>query len=259
MTGFLDWLFGEDEQGATAPNRPFPTQADLKQARDVGAFYDSGSEVPHRSYEINSDRIPAERLRDMRAMATKRNPGFDKLTSPDLIDILARNKLASHRSAIGSLGMNDDQDVNMIGKDIKFGNAAGVTQFPSGADDKLPALSLSVIDKANNGDTASTPLHEATHRGLQHIADSINDEGFLDTASNIGLISAINDPDTNEQMVRAIMHDTYGDVERDRLPKEQMEFLDNGGNDLDKVREYNKLAETIAARMVYQKKKSGPW
>lgn len=248
---WYDFLFGgSDQPGYTpAPNRPFPSQEDLEFARKNDAFYDTGTDIPGKSVELTAKNLPSPLLSKIYA-----EQSYNKLppvTSQNLIDILARNKLASHRSAISSLGLDNHEDINAISSDVKYPGDYGRT---IGGNVGEPMLSLSTMTDDNN---VSTPIHEATHRGLYRVLDALSKGSVMDTMKYSRLMDDIRNPDKQEMMVRALMHDKYGNPESGRMPDEYETML-QGGSDLDRAREMNDLAETLAAKLIAKRTPGGP-
>ena len=252
--GMMDWLFGtsapEYKPGQFGPSRPFPTQDDLAQARNADEFRYS-PETTANTYQVSNAELPDDAtalgIRDM-AEAGKLQP----VTDQGLIDTLARNKLAAHRSAIASLGI-DNLD-NVVGAtDFGFDKFYGKTAKQEGH----PLYTF--VGSQRKQTVPSTPIHEAIHRGLFKLRDAI--EGMPNSPETSELRNFIDNPTDNEFAVRQLMQQLYDDPERDRMPEDIQFFLDNdyASYTRDRVSRMNALAETLAQKLVQQRKPGGPW
>jgi hypothetical protein len=248
----LSWLWGGNgqtfEPGQFGASRPFPSKEDLEFARKNDAFRYEGEYTPNTFEVANKDvEGPTDLIRLASLTGLLEGP-----SDPDLLDTLARNKLAARRSGIVSLAANDSTDQVVGAKDFTYDGFAGKTYI----DPKRKDPMWSFFGK-EQGDQ-STPTHEAAHRGLYKIIDEI--EKMPNSEQTSELRNYLSDPNNNELAVRALMHDLYDDVEKERRPEQFNQFL-SGDNpyQLDKAREMNSLAETIAQKMVQRRKPGGPW
>jgi hypothetical protein len=251
----LSWLWGgngtEIEPGSFGKSRPFPSKEDLEFARKNDAFRYEGEYTPN-TFQVENKQVegPTELIR----MATQMN-ALDRPTDQDLIDTLARNKLASRRSAIVSLAANDPNDQVVGAKDFTYSGFAGKTYVDPEMNDPM----WSFFGK-ENVENPSTPTHEAAHRGLYKVAQELGSRDDL-SDQEYDIRNFINDPDNNELAVRWLMSNLYNDVERPRMPGKYQQFLDdpNGVYKRDQVEKYLHLIEAIAQKMVHQRKPGGPW
>jgi hypothetical protein len=240
----LSWLFGKPAF-EPAPNRPFPTDEDVQFARKSGEFYHG--DVPRNALQVSNQDVDGGT--DLIRLAAEMGM-LDDPTDPTLINNLAKNKLASRRSAIASLGYNDPNDLVTGATDFQYDGFAGKTYAQKGH----PIFSFF----GAGPDATSTPTHEAAHRGMFKLIDEIMNMPNSDELTE--LRDYMSDPEKQEYMVRALMNDKYGGVEMDKMPKRYRPLFENPlfAHELDKSREMNDLAETLAARIIQQRTPGGP-
>lgn len=254
----LSWLWGGDDEtyqpGQFGKSRPFPSKEDLEFARKYGEFQHTGEYTPN-TFQVEEATTPGKTM-EMRELTQAGL--FDPPTDQELIDTLARNKLASRRSAIVSLAANDPNDQVVGAKDFTYSGFAGKTYIDPKKNDPM----WTFFGKENEPDP-STPTHEAAHRGMYKVVDEIErlagDEPLPDEWLTIR--DYYNNPDNNEYAVRALMHDLYNNVEEHRMPGEYKNLLNNPlwQDDLERARQMNQIAEAIAQKMVQRRKPGGPW
>lgn len=255
--GMWDWLFGSEPSRVTrAPSRPFPTSDDLEFARANDAFYDSGREYPGSTKEVSLDDIGSTDT-PVGLKILNETTQLPPVKSQELKDVLATNKLASRRSAVASLGMNNNVDRTVVGQDFRFGDAAGVTV----QDEDDPLFTSFGLRGQLERKSPTTPTHEAVHRGLMKLSDYIDSDEAPDIRGLEELQDYIEGYQSQEDMVRALMYDTYENPEYEYMTDGQRQLFDNPNYqyDLRKSREMNDLAQLLAQRLIYERKKSGPW
>lgn len=247
LTRFLG--FSPETEVSLAPNRPFPTDDDVAFARKNDAYRYTG-EVPRNTRQISNEELGDTNstmgIRTLTEMGMLGAPD-----DPNILNSLAKNQLASRRSAIASLGYNDPNDLVTAAKDFQFDGFAGKTI----QEDDHPLFSFFGAGE----DAQSTPTHEAAHRGMMKLVDEIMNMPNSPETSRIR--DYYRDPRTQEYAVRALMADKYGDVERDRgMPQKYKDLFDNPlfSDSLQEARRVNALAETLAARMIQQRNPGGP-
>lgn len=250
----LSWLWGgngqidptEIQPAQFGKSRPFPSQEDLDFARKNDAFRYTGEYTPN-TFQVSNQEVDGGT--DLIRIATQ----MGALGEPEdqtLRDTLARNQLAARRSGIVSLAANDPNDQVVGAKDFTYEGFAGKTLIDPKRQDPM----FSFFGRENDVDP-STPTHEAAHRGMFKVVDEIMN--MPNTEQSSELREYLANPHNQELAVRALMHDLYDDVEQDRMPEKYRKFLESG--DVDKAREMNQLAETIAQKMIQRRKPGGPW
>lgn len=279
--GAWDWLFGNAEAAQIQPGQfgkpqPFPTDQDLAQAKAADEFRYAAGSTPNQytieSREVDPSQLPLtdsgapDYLTGIRGMAEGGQLG--QLTDPRILDTIARNKLASHASAIGSLGYNSSLDNVVKATDFNLGTSKSMDLGTSLVND-YPHEPFTLLGKKQS---TGTPMHEGIHRGLQRVLDEIYNmpnspetSALRDYLSNAtGAKDAAGNPvSTNERSVRWLMDNLYSDQpeERGNMMKEYASFLDDPArqSDRDEAAQMMGLAETIAQRLVKQRKPGGPW
>lgn len=198
--GLLSWLFGSDKSFEPAPPlEQYPTAADAANARRVGNWYGSPVEsyannstasifgpggTPRSAVGSNMDELLASES----AMRVAPN---DRL---QLGDFFGRAALASNRIPVAALGFDPRQITTDVLTDPPRVNIQGAY---SPTTDRMFSIA------GRDADSASTPVHESIHRGLEMLRQS----GKM--PENESLFSG-----DEEHLVRAIMESMAGDPEQ---------------------------------------------
>lgn len=175
------------------PLAEYPSSEDASSAKDVGFGYGSGLESFLSGQTMNAfapEGVPKSGYEYLLTELT--DPAMAKPVpgTPESADILTRAALAANRIPLAALGFDPRNLTLDAVSNGAFSNTVGAYRTDS---DQM----FSFLNR--EGQTNSTPVHEAIHRGIKMLQSSPN---------------AVEDPDVDEEfLVRYLMETLAGDPE----------------------------------------------